>query len=92
MSFISLFDPSSQQQSNIFWSPDELQIIERFCNENFFPLSPLSNVIMPSIDVLSLQASQNLNTAMGSFERMLSLVHPRILKDLVQIIALEQVH
>ncbi len=55
-------------------------------------MSPLSNLIMPSIDVLSLQASQNLNTAMGSFERMLSLIHPRILKDLVQIIALEQVH
>ncbi len=46
---------------------------------------------MPSLDILSLQASQNLNTAMGSFERMLSLIHPRILKDLVKIIRLEQV-
>ena len=93
--FISLFDSSQQQQqqqsSNIFWPPDELQLMERFFNENFFPVSPLTNLMMPAIDILSLQASQNLNTAMGSFERMLSLVHPRILKDLVKIIGLEQV-
>ncbi|CAF4366238.1 unnamed protein product, partial [Rotaria sordida] len=90
--FISLFDSTSQQQqSNIFWSRDELQIMEIFFNNTFFPLSPLSNLIMPSIDILSLQASQNLSTAMGSFERMLSLIHPRILKDLVKIIGLEQV-
>ncbi|CAF1025919.1 unnamed protein product [Rotaria sordida] len=89
--FISLFDSTSQQQqSNIFWSRDELQIMEIFFNNTFFPLSPLSNLIMPSIDILSLQASQNLSTAMGSFERMLSLIHPRILKDLVKIIGLEQ--
>ncbi|CAF4803384.1 unnamed protein product [Rotaria sp. Silwood2] len=90
MYFISLFDSTSQQQSNIFWSPDELQIIEIFFNDTFFPLSPSSNLIMPSIDILSLQATQNLTTAMGSFERMLSLIHPRILKDLVKIIRLEQ--
>ena len=62
--------------------------MEIFFNENFFPSA---NTIMTPIDILSLQASQNLNTAMGSFERMISLIHPRILKDLVKIIRLEQV-
>ncbi|CAF0816807.1 unnamed protein product [Adineta steineri] len=90
INFTSLFDPSQQQQSNIFWSPDEIQIMDKFFNENFFPISPLTNSTTPSIDILSLQASQNLNTAMGSFERMLSITRPRILKDLVQIIALAQ--
>ncbi|CAF4353280.1 unnamed protein product, partial [Adineta steineri] len=64
--------------------------MDKFFNENFFPISPLTNSTTPSIDILSLQASQNLNTAMGSFERMLSITRPRILKDLVQIIALAQ--
>ncbi|CAF3629872.1 unnamed protein product [Rotaria socialis] len=90
MYFTSLFDSTSQQQSNTFWSPEELQIMEIFFNETFFPLLPLTNLTMPPIDILSLQASQNLNTAMGSFQRMLSLVQPRILKDLVKIIRLEQ--
>ncbi|UJR23584.1 hypothetical protein I4U23_026573 [Adineta vaga] len=90
--FISLFDSSlsTQQQSNVFWSPDELKSIERFFNETFFPISPYTNLTTPSIDILSLQASQNLSTAMGSFQRMLSLIQPRILKDLVKIIGLEQ--
>ncbi len=65
--------------------------MEIFFNNTFFSVSPLTNLVMPSLDILSLQASQNLNTAMGSFERMLSLIHPRILKDLVKIIRLEQV-
>jgi hypothetical protein len=87
----SLFD-STSQQPNVDWSPDELHTLEKFLNENFFPLSSISNLIVPSIDILSLQASQNLSTAMGSFERMMSLIHPRILKDLVNIIRLEQVY
>lgn len=91
MYFKSLYDSTSQQQTNIFWSLEELQTMEIFFNETFFPLSPSSNLAMPSIDVLSLQGSQNLNTAMGSFERMLSIIHPRIFKDLVKIIRLEQV-
>ncbi|CAF0853162.1 unnamed protein product [Rotaria sp. Silwood1] len=90
MYFMSLFDSTSSQPSNIFWSSDELQLMEIFFNETFFPLSPISNLIMPSNDILSLQASQNQSTAMGSFERMLSLIQPRILKDLVKIIGLEQ--
>ena len=61
--------------------------MEMFLNENFFPTSHL---IVPSIDILSLQASQNLNTAMGSCQRMLSIIHPRILKDLIKIIRLEK--
>jgi hypothetical protein len=64
--------------------------MEMFLNDNFFPTSSLINLIVPSIDILSLQASQNLNTAMGSFERMLSLLHPRILKDLIKIIRHER--
>jgi hypothetical protein len=83
---------TSQQSSNIFWSLDELQTMEIFLNMNFFPISSLTNNVLPSIDILSLQATQNLNTAMGSFERMLSLIHPRILKDLIKIIKLEQVN
>jgi hypothetical protein len=65
--------------------------MEIFLNNNFFPLSPITNIVTPSIDILSLQASQNSSTAMGSFERMLSLIQPRILKDLIKIIRLEQV-
>ena len=81
-----------QQQSNVFWSPEELQALEFFLNKNFFPSSPTSNLIMPSMDILSLQAPQNGSTAMASFQRMLSLIHPRILKDLVKIIQLDQVN
>jgi hypothetical protein len=65
--------------------------MEIFFNNNFFPLSSATNIVMPSMDILSLQASQNSNTAMGAFERMLSSINPRILKDLVKIIRLEQV-
>lgn len=81
----------TQQSSNAFWSPDEIQALEFFLNKNFFPTSPTSHLIMPSMDILSLQAPQNGSTAMGSFERMLSLINPRILKDLVKIIQLDQV-
>jgi hypothetical protein len=75
---------------------DELQTMEIFFNEVFFPLSILSNsinqVITPTMDIMSLAAvTQNRNTAMGAFERMLSHIHPRVLRDLVKIIRLEQV-
>ncbi|CAF3585503.1 unnamed protein product, partial [Rotaria sp. Silwood2] len=64
--FTSLFDSTSQQQqSNIMWSLDELQIMEIFFNDRFYPLLPLSNLIMTSIDILSLEAFNNLSTAMG---------------------------
>ncbi|CAF3339599.1 unnamed protein product [Rotaria sp. Silwood1] len=96
----SLLDSSSQQQqqqqqSNFGWSPDELQTMEIFLNENFFPLSILSNsqnqITIPTMDILSLAAStQNRNTAMGAFEKMLSHIHPRVLRDLIKIIRLEQ--
>jgi hypothetical protein len=98
--FTSPFDSSSQQQqqqqSNFSWSSDELQTMEIFFNENFFPISILSNsmnqIIMPTNDILSLAtAVQNRNTAMGAFEKMLSNIHPRVLRDLVKIIRLEQV-
>ncbi len=47
---------------------------------------------MPTMDILSLgTATQNRNTAMGAFEKMLSYIHPRVLRDLVKIIRLEQV-
>lgn len=82
---------TQQQQSNVFWSPEEIQALEFFLNKNFFPPSPTSNLIMPSMDILSLQAPQNGSTAMASFQRMLSLINPRILKDLVKIIQLDQV-
>ncbi len=88
--FTSIVD-SSSQQVNFNWQSDELQIMEIFFNENFFPCS-INQVIMPTIDVLSLgAATQNRNTAMGAFEKMLSHVHPRVLRDLVKIIRLEQV-
>ncbi|CAF0747923.1 unnamed protein product [Adineta ricciae] len=89
---ISIFDPALpiQQSSNIFWSPNELENMETFLNETFFPVSPYTNITTPPIDILSLQASQNLSTAMGSFHRMLTLIQPRTLKDLVKIIELEQ--
>ncbi|CAF0807683.1 unnamed protein product [Adineta steineri] len=101
--FTSTADPSSQQQqqqqqqqqSNFTWQPDELQTMETFFNDNFFPTSILSSgtnqIITPTMDILSLAAaSQNRNTSMGSFEKMLSHVHPRVLRDLVKIIRLEQ--
>jgi hypothetical protein len=75
---------------------DELQTMEIFLNDIFFPLSILSNsisqVITPTIDILSLAAvTQNRNTAMGAFEKMLSHIHARVLRDLIKIIRLEQV-
>ena len=80
-----------QQQSNIFWSSEEIETMETFFNYNFFPLSPTTNLVIPSTDILSFHAAQNSSTAMGSFERMLSLIQPRILKDLVKIIRLGDV-
>lgn len=89
---ISLFDSTiQQQQSHIYWSPDELETVEVFLNDTFFPISPLSKLTMPSIDALSLHAPQNHNTSIGAFGRMLSLINPRVFKDLVKIISLEQV-
>jgi hypothetical protein len=95
--FTSIVDSSSQQQSNFGWLQDELQTMETFFNENFFPVSILSNainpIIVPTMDILSLGAvAQNRNTAVGAFEKMLSIVHPRVLRDLVKIIRLEQVN
>ena len=46
---------------------------------------------MPSLDILSLGATQHRTTAMGTFERMLSYIQPRVLRDLIKIIRLEQV-
>lgn len=96
MQFTSIADSSSQQQPNFVWLPDEIQTMETFFNEHFFPVSILSNamnqVVMPTMDILSLgAAAQNRNTAVGAFEKMLAHVHPRVLRDLVKIIRLEQV-
>jgi hypothetical protein len=70
--------------------------MEAFFNENFFPQSLLSNsnnqITTPTMDILSLGvASQNRNTVMGAFEKMLSHIHPRVLRDLVKVIRSEQV-
>jgi hypothetical protein len=70
--------------------------MEAFFNEHFFPQSILSNssnqIVMPTVDILSLGATtQNRSTAMGAFEKMLSHIHPRVLRDLVKVIRLEQV-
>ncbi|UJR25327.1 hypothetical protein I4U23_006678 [Adineta vaga] len=94
----SMMDSSSQQQQqqpNFTWLPDEIQILETFLNESFFPMSVLSNtmnqVITPTLDVSSLASTTpNRNSVMATFERMLSFIHPRVLRDLVKIIRLEQ--
>ncbi|CAF4742641.1 unnamed protein product, partial [Rotaria socialis] len=96
--FTSLVDSCSQQQqqqSNFGWLQEELQAMETFFNDNFFPISILSNsmnqIVTPTIDVLSLAAAtQNRNTVMGTFEKMLSHIHPRVLHDLIKIIRSEQ--
>ncbi|CAF2044531.1 unnamed protein product [Rotaria magnacalcarata] len=98
--FTSLVDSCSQQQqqqqqSNSGWLQEELQAMETFFNDNFFPISILSNsmnqIVTPTIDVLSLAAAtQNRNTVMGTFEKMLSHIHPRVLHDLIKIIRSEQ--
>ena len=84
---------SSTQTPNFSWSNDELQTMETFFNETFFPSSnPNNPCVMPTMDILSLgAATQNKNTAMGSFEKMLSHIHPRVLRDLIKVIRLEQV-
>jgi hypothetical protein len=95
----SLFDASQQQQqqqqTNFIWQSDDLQILETFFNDTLFPLSISPNtsnpVMMPSLDILSLGALQNRSTAIGALEKMLSVIHPRVLRDLVKIIRLEQV-
>lgn len=96
--FTSLADSSSQQQqTNFVWLPEELQTMEQFFNESFFPTSILSNsanqAIMPTNDILSLATvTQSRSTAVGAFEKLLSCIHPRVLRDLVKIIRLEQVN
>ncbi len=81
----------SSQQTNFVWQSDELQIMETFFNENFFPVST-NQIVMPTMDILSLgAATQNRNTAIGAFEKMLSNIHPRVLRDLIKIVRLEQV-
>ena len=93
----SMSDSSSQQPQapNFVWVNDELQTLETFFNENFFPTSILSNstnpIITPTLDALSLSAAANRNSTMATFERMLSYIHPRVLRDLVKVIRLEQV-
>lgn len=48
---------------------------------------------MPTMDILSLgAATQNKNTAMGAFEKMLSHIHPRVLRDLIKVIRIDQVY
>ncbi|CAF0742948.1 unnamed protein product [Adineta ricciae] len=93
----SISDSTSQQQQapNFVWLNDELQTLETFFNETFFPISILSNstnqVITPTLDALSLAATApNRNSVMATFERMLSFIHPRVLRDLVKVIRLEQ--
>lgn len=89
--------PSSSYQIHLITTQDsansltneEIQIFETFLNRNFFPISPITNFSTPSIDILTLFAPQNTATAMGSFERMLTLIQPRLLKDLIKIIRLE---
>jgi len=65
--------------------------METFFNEIFFPLSN-HHICVPTIDILALGAATlNRNTTMGAFEKMLSHIHPRVLRDLMKIIRLEQV-
>ena len=94
----STSDSTSQQQQapNFVWLNDELQTLETFFNENFFPISILSNstnqIITPTLDALSLASTTpNRNSVMATFARMLSFIHPRVLRDLVKVIRLEQV-
>ena len=88
----SLFDPSLQQSTNVVWGQEELNIFETFLNDVLFPLSSVSNqIMMPSIDILTLGAMPNRNSAVGTLERFLSIIHPRVLRDLIKIIRLEQV-
>lgn len=52
-----------------------------------------NQVIIPTLDMVSLAAqAANRNTVMGTFEKLLSNVHPRVLRDLVRTIRLEQVN
>ena len=84
---------SSTQTPNFSWLNDELQTLEIFFNDAFFPSSnPNNPCVMPTMDILSLNAAtQNKNTTMGAFEKMFSLIHPRILRDLIKVIRQEQV-
>lgn len=72
---------------------DEVQTLETFFNDIFFPSSnPNHPCTAPTMDILSLNAAtQNKTTTMGAFEKMLSLIHPRILRDLIKVIRQEQV-
>ena len=84
---VALADSTSLQQSSYFWSTDDLQTMETFFSDQLFP--PLRK--SRSIDSLSFQAVQSLNIAVSTFVRMLMFIPPRVLKDLVRIIQLEQV-
>jgi hypothetical protein len=94
--FTTYQDASSQQQLNgPLWSPDELQTLEKFFNETFFPLSPISNdsqrPIMPPLDVLSLAAVSPRSTLMLAFQKLFCQAPIHVLRDLVKIIRLDQV-
>lgn len=89
--FTSVVDVSTQTP-NFSWLTDELTALETFFNDIFFPLTNY-HICVPTIDILALGAATfNRPTTMAAFEKMLSQIHPRILRDLIKIIRLEQNH
>lgn len=84
---VALADSASLQQSSYFWSTDELQTMETFFSDQLFPALRKSR----AVESLSFLTVQSLNIAMSTFARMLMFIPPRVLKDLVRIIQLEQV-
>ena len=65
--------------------------METFFNEIFFPLFN-NQTVLPTMDILSLGAvTQNRNSTMAAFEKMLSHISPRVLRDLIKITRLDQV-
>ena len=88
----SLFDAASQLPTNFMWQQDELNLLETFLNDALFPVVNTTNqIMMPSIDMLPLAAAPGRPTVIGVLEKMLSIIQPKVLRDLIKVIRLEQV-
>lgn len=86
-----LIDGNSQQTTNFMWQHDEINLFEKFLNDTFFPTVHETNQsMMPSIDILSLGVMSGRPTLVGALEKMLSMSPPKLLRDLIKIIRLEQ--
>lgn len=93
---VSLPENPASPQPTYFWSSDELQLMETFFTDHLFPslrLPQSANDQNSSlIDAFTVAIFQSFCMTFQVFARMLCFIQARVLKDLVKIIEIEQVH